>query len=66
MDPAVAPRLAPILARLAAKLQIVVATPDAVLVEALRKTAVYKNIVTLAPRDPNDEQPSVRIAGIEQ
>lgn len=66
MDPQVAARLAPILGQLAKKLQIVVATPDAAFVEALRRQPVYKNIITLEPRDPKAVEPCVRILGVER
>lgn len=66
MDPQVTARLAPILGQLAKKLQIVVATPDAALVEALRSQPVYKNIITLEPRDAKASEPSVRIRGVER
>ena len=65
MDTEVASRLAPILGHLAKRMQVVVATPDAALVEALRAQPVYKNIVTLEPRDPNDATPEVRVTGVE-
>lgn len=66
MDREVTSRLAPILGHLAKRLQVVVATPDEALLEALRGQPVYKNIITLAPRDPADRAPQVRIAGVEQ
>lgn len=66
MDAEVTARLAPILGQLAKKIQVVVATPDAALVEALRRQPVYKNIVTLEPRDPKDPRPSVRIRSLER
>lgn len=66
MDPQVSARLAPILGHLAKRLQVIVATPDAALVEALRKQPVYKNIITLEPRDGKSTAPQLRVRGVER
>lgn len=66
MDAQVSARLAPILGHLAKRLQVVVATPDEALLAALREQPVYKNVITLEPRNPEDPAPQVKVARIGQ
>jgi DNA repair exonuclease SbcCD ATPase subunit len=64
MDEAVTRRLGDVLSRLSARVQIVVATPDPVLAAVLRRSPRRKNIIRLAPRDPDSRQPSVRVESV--
>lgn len=66
MDETVAARLADVLSKLAESVQLVVATPDPVLVRQLERSPRRKSIIRLKPRDEMTDTPSVSVASVER
>jgi exonuclease SbcC len=66
MDAGVAERLGEVLGELSAKIQIVVATPDADLLTALERSPRRKNVIRLEPRQAASSRPCVRIASVSR
>src|SRR5438093_13563821 len=61
MDETVSRRLGEVISELSEKIQVVVATPDPNLLEALIRSPRQKNVIRLKPRDSNSGEPHVEV-----
>jgi exonuclease SbcC len=64
MDPQVAARLGEVISDISEKIQVIVATPDPDLLEALKKSPRLKNVIRLKPRSTQEVEPRVQIESI--
>mgnify|MGYP003588556066 CR=1 FL=1 len=64
MDPRVTARLGEVISDISEKIQIIVATPDPDLLEALKKAPRLKNVIRLKPRSTQEVEPRVQIESI--